>query len=50
MLDHKQLSKANDLRRQAYLILLLAELADFHEKQSAQNKKVLNMLTAPVFT
>lgn len=39
MLDHKQLSKANDLRRQAYLILLLAELADFHEKQSAQNKK-----------
>ena len=39
MLNHKQLSKANDLRRQAYLILLLAELADFHEKQSAQNKK-----------
>ena len=27
------------LRRQAYLILLLAELADFHEKQSAQNRK-----------
>ena len=39
MLNHKQLSKANDLRRQAYLILLLAELAGFHEKQSAQNKK-----------
>ena len=39
MLNHKQLSKANDLRRQAYLILLLAELAGFHEKQSAQNKR-----------
>lgn len=50
MLNHKQLSKANDLRRQAYLILLLAELADFHEKQSAQNKKMPNMLIAPVFT
>jgi len=39
MLDHKQLSKANDLKRQAYLILLLAELVDFHEKQSAQSRK-----------
>ena len=39
MLNHKQLSKANDLKRQAYLILLLAELVDFHEKQSAQSRK-----------
>lgn len=39
MLTHKQLSKANDLKRQAYLILLLAELADFHEKLSVQNRK-----------
>lgn len=39
MLNHKQLSRANDLKRQAYLILLLAELTDFHEKQSVQNRK-----------
>lgn len=39
ILEHKQLSKANDLRRQAYLILLLSELADFHEQQSAQSRK-----------
>ena len=39
MLDHKPLSNANDLKRQPYLILLLAELVDFHEKQSAQSRK-----------
>ena len=41
MLSHKQLSKANDLRRQAYLILLLAELAEHHEKLAVQNRKPL---------
>lgn len=50
MLNHKQLSKANDLRRQAYLILLLAELADFHENSLHRTKKMPNMLIAPVFT
>ena len=39
ILSHKQLSKANDLKRQAYLILLLAELADFHEELSVPNSK-----------
>lgn len=39
ILDHKQLSKANDARRLAYLNLLLAELIDFHEKLYAQDKK-----------
>ena len=41
MLSHKQLSKANDLRRQAYLILLLAELAEHHEKLAAQSRRPL---------
>lgn len=39
LLEHRQLSQANDLRRQAYLLLFFAELTDFHEKQSGQNKK-----------
>lgn len=39
MLNHKQLSKSNDLKRQAYLLLLLSELAAHHEKLSAQSRK-----------
>ncbi|MCQ5300324.1 AraC family transcriptional regulator, partial [Blautia wexlerae] len=39
MRNLKQLSKANDRRRQAFLIQFFAERAGFHEKQSAQYKK-----------
>lgn len=32
LLEHRQLSQANDLRRQAYLLLFFAELTDFQRE------------------
>lgn len=49
MLSHKQLSKANDLRRQAYLILLLADLQSIMKNLQPRTANPSNMPTAPVF-
>lgn len=42
LLDAKHLTKANEIRRQAYLMLLLSELIEFHDAQTLQNKKGAN--------